>query len=483
MFVHGHKVDIPNCVALHAFDGAEITVEKLNELFRRISSLNVCAGHPEKRFLDVCKSRKDQIKNPSGDVVAYRDGYCPVSLHGELYSSTIRSTKCELLVNEVKCGTCKGYRSNLRSMYNRSLKQDSEKNSHVSSHTNYRYLKTPERQRRMHQLKSDLDQSKREIETLKSKVQRLQEEHGIDIDKPLETDLEKIMEESTSKVYESHPPGSFLRLFWDQQLQAIETKDRRQLRWHPMIVKWCLNLKLMSSRSYNAVRSTLVLPSERTLRDYTHCFESKPGFDDELDKQLMKEARVDTIQDFQKYVCLVFDEVRVKEGLVYDKHSLQVIGFVNLGDINNQLLNFERAQTNNSQEVITPPIAKHMLVFMVRGIFSKLEFPYVQFPCANTSGDVVFPLVWECIKRLETCGLKVIATTADGASVNRKFFKMHKQASGKDGEVVYKTVNVYSPEKRPLFFISDVPHLIKTVRNCWSNSFAHTKTRTLKVGI
>ena len=27
----GHKVDIPNCVALHAFDGTEITVEKLNE--------------------------------------------------------------------------------------------------------------------------------------------------------------------------------------------------------------------------------------------------------------------------------------------------------------------------------------------------------------------------------------------------------------------------------------------------------------------
>ena len=130
----------------------------------------------------------------------------------------------------------------------------------------------------------------------------------------------------------------------------------------------------------------------------------------------MKEAQVDTIQDFQKYVCLVFDEVRVKEGLVYDKHSLQVIGFVNLGDINNQLLKFERAQTSNSQETITPPIVKYMLVFMVHGIFSKLEFPYVRFSCAN---DVVFPLVWECIKQLETCGLKVIATTADGASVNR----------------------------------------------------------------
>ena len=481
LFVHGHKVNRSTCTPLRVFDGTMITVEKLNKMIRKISSMNVCAGHPEERFLDVCKFRKDQIKNHSGDVVAFRDD-CPVSLHGELYSSTIRSTNCELLVNDIKCGTCKRYRSVLRSMHNRSLKQDSEKNSCVSSHTNYRYLKTPERQRRMHQLKANLDQSRREMKTFKSKIQRLQVEHGINTDEQLETDLEKIMNESTNTVYESHPPGSFLRLFWDHQLQAIKTIDRRQLRWHPMIVKWCLNLKLMSSRTYNALRSTLVLPSERTLRDYTHYFESKPGFDDEVDKQLMKEAQIDTIQDFQKYVCLVFDEVRVKEGLVYDKHSLQVIGFVNLGDINNQLLKFEREQTSDSQEV-TPPIAKHMLVFMVRGIFSKLEFPYVQFPCASTSGDVVFPLVWECIKRLEACGLKVIATTADGASANRKFFKMHKQASGKDDEVVYKTVNVYSPEKRSLFFISDVPHLIKTVRNCWSNSFAHTHTRTMKVNI
>lgn len=169
LFVHGHKVDISTCTPLHGFNGTVITVEKLNEVIGKISSMNVCAGHPEKRFLDVCKSRKDQIKNHSGDVVAYRDDYCPVSLHGELYSSTICSTKCELLVNDVKCGTYKRYRSVLRSMHNRSLKQDSEKNSHVSSHTNYRYLKTPEKRRCMRQLKADLDQSKREIETLKSR--------------------------------------------------------------------------------------------------------------------------------------------------------------------------------------------------------------------------------------------------------------------------------------------------------------------------
>ena len=48
-------------------------------------------------------------------------------------------------------------------------------------------------------------------------------------------------------------------------------------------------------------------------------------------------------------------------------------------------------------------------------------------------------------------------------------------------KVTYKTTNIYSSDQRPLFFISDVPHLIKTVRNCWSNSFAHTRSRTLQV--
>ena len=97
LFVHGHKVDIPNCMPLRAFDGTIVTADKLNEVLAKISTMNVCAGHPEKRFLDVCISRKDKIKNHSGDVVAYRDDYCPVLVNGKVYPSTVRSTKCELL--------------------------------------------------------------------------------------------------------------------------------------------------------------------------------------------------------------------------------------------------------------------------------------------------------------------------------------------------------------------------------------------------
>ena len=200
---------------------------------------------------------------------------------------------------------------------------------------------------------------------------------------------------------------------------------------------------------------------------------SGAGFSDSVDKDLMKEAKLDTAWDFQRHVCLVFDEVKIKEDLVYDKHLCQIIGFVNLGEVNNQLLELERSEKGKPEECI----AKNMIVFMVRNLFAKLEYPYAQFPCSSLSADLIFPLVWDCVKRLESLGFYVMALTADGASCNRKFFKMHSSEEA----LTYKTQNVYSKNKRPIFFISDVPHLVKTVRNCWANSFGHKQTRELKV--
>ena len=52
----------------------------------------------------------------------------------------------------------------------------------------------------------------------------------------------------------------------------------------------------------------------------------------------------------------------------------------------------------------------------------------------------------------------------DGASSNRRLIKLHQG----DSDMVYKVTNPYSEHGRPLYFVSDPPHLVKTVRNCWS---------------
>ncbi len=112
------------------------------------------------------------------------------------------------------------------------------------------------------------------------------------------------------------------------------------------MIKWCVNLKLISSSAYNALRTSgfLKLPSERTLRDYSNVFESKVGFQDEVDKQLLDEVNAKSLPPSRKFVGLILDEMKLKEGIVYNKTSGSVIGFTSIGDINDDLLKLEREE-------------------------------------------------------------------------------------------------------------------------------------------
>ena len=65
--------------------------------------------------------------------------------------------------------------------------------------------------------------------------------------------------------------------------------------------------------------------------------------------------------------------------------------------------------------------------------------------------------------------LQVIVFICDGAKANRKFSKsLGKESEMKHG-VVYKAENRYC-RGQPIYFMSDVPHLVKTTRNCWYSS-------------
>ena len=60
----------------------------------------------------------------------------------------------------------------------------------------------------------------------------------------------------------------------------------------------------------------------------------------------------------------------------------------------------------------------------------------------------------------------MLRVTGDGASVNRKLFRMHTEEKG---EIVHKTVNVNGKKAHDMLFFSDPPHLLKTIRNAVAN--------------
>ena len=78
--------------------------------------------------------------------------------------------------------------------------------------------------------------------------------------------------------------------------------------------------------------------------------------------------------------------------------------------------------------------------------------------------NISFSHVRQAIKHLSRLGRHVITITCDGASDNCRMFAMFNEKA----TLSYKTVNIFSANKSEVFFISDPPHLIKTIRNCFA---------------
>lgn len=299
-----------------------------------------------------------------------------------------------------------------------------------------RWLSTPEKAKRYSQLRNRLDAKSKVVKRLKDKISCMIEKNHVSLDDTLRSDFRSMMAEMTKKVQEENEENSFRRLFWEEQMKAVSVKNARQARWHPAILKWCLHMKFMSSGGYHALRSSglLTLPSERTLRDYTHCIRAGIGFIPEVDAQLVKEANI--VSEKDRVVVLAWDEMKIKEDLVFDKHSCNLVGFTNVGEINDILDQVEQQADGKKRS----NVSSHMLLFMVRGMFSSLEFPYAHFATRGISADSLYPIVWDAVRRLECCGLNVFAFCCDGAAPNRKFYKMHGNK-----ELAYKTPNPFRP--------------------------------------
>ena len=336
-----------------------------------------------------------------------------------LSTPTIRHVKCELLctTSSERCAGCTSYRNTLRATSSKHAKKTAS-HSYPSSSANYRFLSKDELKDRLRATHTLQRNTHKKLERLRAKIVESVEKSGVDVDEETHDDLLNIVEKYTEEGLIKHPQDSFKQIFWQQQLQCARLSNSRQRRWHPLMIKWALYLRHLSSKAYETVRKSgvIALPSQRTLRDYTHFVQSKLGFSDEVDDQLMEAAKVTSLEEYKKCVIIIIDEMHIKEDLVFDKHTGKLIGFVNLGKVNDLLLQFERSLESSQNSSF--PIANTMLVFYVRGLFSDLEFPYTQFACKSLSGDLLYNPFWEAVYRLERMGLKVTAATGDGASPN-----------------------------------------------------------------
>ena len=84
-------------------------------------------------------------------------------------------------------------------------------------------------------------------------------------------DFSRLMDELTPSVDQQFSEDYPQHLLWQEQLKYNRLNKKQQMRWHPLIIRFALNLLYSSRAAYHAVTSSgfLSLPSERTLRDYS----------------------------------------------------------------------------------------------------------------------------------------------------------------------------------------------------------------------
>ena len=206
---------------------------------------------------------------------------------------SVHHTDCEVLVGHGKgpgrCSPCSQHRHLLRTMVARapSLK---DVRTNPSSHTNFTVLNTPDKNEILRRLRIETKSWKRRADRLMDEICVATAITKADIDESLDADLRSMMSNCTDLVNSTYPERSFQRLFWEQQQKAASLNNSRSMKWHPLFIKWCLYLRHLSGKAYELLRDSgcVKLPSQRTLRDYTHYISSAIGFSVEIDEQLLQ---------------------------------------------------------------------------------------------------------------------------------------------------------------------------------------------------
>ena len=293
------------------------------------------------------------------------------------------------------------------------------------------------------------------MENVIARMQKEISSKSITINSSIADDIEEVM----NKNLKASP---FMKVFWEQQ-KSSQNKGSG-VCYHPMIIRFYLSIVSKSASVYNELCSSnvLTLPSLRTLRDYKNAIRPTTGFNMEVIEELCKTTG--TLQSFQPFIVLSFEEMKIQQNLVFDKHSGDVIAYVDLGDPEKNFSTFDNEDD----------LATHVLVYYVRGLASELKFALEYFTTRNIYSLQIMSTFWEAISILEyTCNLPVIAAVPDRASQNRTFYRMHSGLNDHpDAGVVYKTVNLFAPDSY-IYFIADAPHLMKTARNALYHSGIH----------
>ena len=220
---------------------------------------------------------------------------------------------------------------------------------------------------------------------------------------------------------------------------TMSQRSKMGYRWNPKDKMIALSIFFHSRKVYKILSQLFILPSQSTLLGSLQKMNIQPGFSESVLEAL--KVKVTAMDPRDRNVALVFDEMSIKQGLVYNTGKDIVEGFEDFGQLGQ-----------------TRYIANHAIAFMVRGLASKWKQPVGYFLSSGPiKATILQSLTKMCISKLEATGLNVVALICDQGSNNRSFLQHMEHVSATQPYIRHNDKNI--------FVLYDPPHLLKNIRN------------------
>ena len=200
----------------------------------------------------------------------------------------------------------------------------------------------------------------------------------------------------------------------------MSNKNKCAFRWNTKDKMLAPSIFFHSRKTYKILSCLFNLPSMRTLLRDLQKMNIKPGFS-------ALTLKVQAMDPIDCNVTPVFDEMSIKQGLMYNEGTDSVEGFEDFGDVGQ-----------------TRYIANHTIAFMVRGLASKWKQPVGYFLSSGPiNATILRSLTKQCIDKIEKTGLNVVAMVCNQGSNNRSFIQQLEKVTFEKPYIMHSNKQVF----------------------------------------
>ncbi|XP_034243469.1 uncharacterized protein LOC117646547 [Thrips palmi] len=393
--------------------------------------------------------------------------------------SCFRSNRCSLLISmrRKKCVACSKFADKMNCHKSKTTAKDLAINQDCDETESFKespgwnsdhdYLLDSDSIRL---LKKELGEIELQDETncrLTARVTKMLDMEGIDIDTQLSKDLKTILENNKLSQVQ--------RIFLQHQIRCSKVTSKTCvvcktcMRWHPILIRFALYLISTSPVAPDTVRQSglIRLPCGRALFDYSSIYKPVAS-----NKNIAATKVKGLKEPYERFHCLIFNEITTSQNLVFSKETGELCGYAHLRKVTREMDELQKLLEDEEELKLNcpRPVVKHMLTFMIKGTASGVKEAVASYLITNLTKEQLFLRTWELIGSLELVGVPVVALISNNNPVSNAFYQMHVPVTKNDNGIVFDTLNYCSGDGRPLYFFTDVSHLLKCIKSNFMSS-------------